>query len=288
MGGGRTTGLVLALPVLFVAGALVGYLARGDSGRSPGPAPETGRERDRQAESLARQLETARLEIADLRSRLEGRGTPGSSGSDEGPGDAEPDTPEAESTAEQRERAKARLEGLEYHLSASPTDAALLARYVTTAARAGEYDRAIALLEKLAEAHPDDPDVLTQLGRAYLTKTRVLPDMMQQGRLAFSAVTRFDAALKASPEHFDSRYLRGISNFYMPSFLGRLDQSIADFEKLVEQNSGRRDDDRFGKAYAWLGRAYEKAGKAEEARKTLEEGLELFPAHPDLLRARER
>ena len=43
---------------------------------------------------------------------------------------------------------------------------------------------------------------------------------------------------------------------------------------------------RYAHAYAWLSRAYEKAGRADDAKKTLEEGLELFPADPNLLRVK--
>ena len=118
-----------------------------------------------------------------------------------------------------------------------------------------------------------------------------IPAMRQLLRasfIAFAALDRFDSAVENQPEHFDSRFQRAVTNYYMPNFMNRIESSVEDFETLVEQTSTSGDSERHGGAYAWLGKAYLKAGKTEEAKGALDTGLELYPGNEELQAVKER
>lgn len=274
---------LVAVPAL-VLGLGVGYYLGAPQGPEA-PAPEAAARDADLTEELQERIRGLELEKADLLKRigeLERRAAPAEA--ETAAETADPMAPAPRIGDEERERAKAELAGLEYHLSANPTDRDLLRRYIETAARAGEHDRSIAKLEELLKEHPDNPDLLTQLGRAYLMKTPTLDNRMAQGQLAFKALDMFTAAIEKDPDHFDSRMARAVTNYYMPVFLKRIDQSIADFEALVEAGGGQSGDDRYARAYSGLAAAYRKAGREEEAKKTIREGLALFPGDERLKR----
>ena len=228
-------------------------------------------------------LQRAQDETALLRAEL----AAGKAGAAEAP-ETTPDpgapTPETVSD-EKREAAKKRLPDLEYRLSADPTNPTLLAEFIDTAAAAGEPDRAIERIKALVAKHPDNPDLITFLGRAYLAKVNTVKQPIQQGQLAFAAVGEFSKALEKDESHFDARWYRGVMNYYMPKFLNKTDESIKDLETLVEQGGGGAGDERYANVYRMLGAAYRKAGRAEDAKKTWERGHDLFPADEVLKKA---
>jgi tetratricopeptide (TPR) repeat protein len=276
----------------LVLGVVVGSALDGARPSTGSPDAGLARLADLEAanEQLREELEAARLTIDTLRAGLRGPG-PAEGGmaaaAEEVPGAGEPD-PRSGARAERMARAKEALPGIEYHLSANPTDRDLLAEYVTTAARAGEYDASIEKLEALLVEHPDNADILAQLGRAYLSKTRITPNLMEQGKLAFTALERFDTALEKHPEHYESRFLRAVTNYNMPPFMNKMDTVVEDFETLVAQGRGSGDADRHANSYVWLARSYQKAGKLEEAKKALATGMGLYPGNERLEAEAER
>ena len=283
--------LIVGLVCLLLGGA-VGSALRGGDGLAGTPDADSARLSDleQQNERLRRELSEARLEIDTLRAPEPGDGHAGAV--DIAPmvsvPEADPEPGAEESNSDRVQRAKDALPGLEYLLLASPTDRDLLAEYVNTAARAGLYDQAIAKLEELLKEHPDNPDLLTQLGRAYLVKTRVMPNLLDKGKLAYSALERFEVAIEKSPEHYESRFLRAITNYNMPPFMNKMGTVIKDFETLVEQSRVRGDSDRTANSFAWLARAYQKAGRAEDAKGAVRKGMELYPGNDDLSAMQER
>ena len=229
-------------------------------------------------------LERARDETALLRAEL-AAGKAGSAAeapeTTSNPASPVPDT----MPDEKREAAKKLLPDLEYRLSADPTNPTLLADYIETAATAGEHDRAIERIKAMVAKHPDNPDLLTFLGRAYLAKVNAVKLSIKQGQLAFAAIGEFSKALEKDESHFDARWYRGVMNYYMPEFLNKTGESIKDLETLVEQGGGGAGDDRYARVYRMLGAAYRKADRVEDAKKTWERGHELFPADEALKKA---
>lgn len=284
--------LWIAVPLCLLVGGAVGSALK--SGDSPVGTPDVDAARrsdlEQTNERQRLELEAARLTIDTLRAELRGEGSPAGTGTvamDDLPESAA-DEPGPEAESERVRLAKAALPGLVYHLSANPTDRDLLREYVNTAARAGEYDTAITTLEGLLARNPDSADIMAQLGRTYLMKTRVEPNFMEQGKLAFTALKRFDVALEKHPEHYDSRFLRAVTNYNMPPFMNKMDAVVKDFETLVSQSRSAGDDERAGDSFTWLVRAYQKAGRAEDAKGALRKGLELYPGNDGLEAMKQR
>ncbi|MHC4473069.1 MAG: tetratricopeptide repeat protein [Planctomycetota bacterium] len=288
----RSSVVWILVPVCLLLGAVAGFALKGGDEATRTPDADAARVTDLEQanERLRRELSEARLELDALKAVLSGGESEAGDGADPVASAGESAEPRRAPlpTPEEIAKAKEALPGIEYHLSANPTDPALLKEYLRTAARAGEYDAAIEKFEALLEKNPDNPDILTQLGRAYLFKTRVVPNMMEQGKLAFTALDRFDAAIEKHPEHLDSRFMRAVTNYSMPKFMNRIESSVKDFEKLVELSGTSGDSETHGEAYAWLGRAYLKSGKTEEAKKAIDKGIELYPGNEDLRAAQER
>lgn len=289
----RTGPLLIVGAACLAAGIALGWFLRSPPApaaapAAAAPAPRNGRVEELLAEnaSLRERLAAARRDAA-ARAVAEAAPAPAPAEAEtSGSAHAAPED-DGGSGEEARAAALRDLESVEYELSADPTNADLLARFVDAAAKAGEIDRAIARFEKLEKEHPENPDVQSEFGRALLAKTRDTKDLMEQGKYAFSAVAKFDRALELNPEHFRARLLRGATNYHMPAFTNRLGSAIGDFEALVKQGGGRGDDDRYASAYAWLARSYRKAGRDADAKKTLEEGLRLYPSDPGLSRVSE-
>jgi tetratricopeptide (TPR) repeat protein len=279
--------IVALVPLALVAGGICGWLLHG--GRSetptdePAPAPPVPVKESPEYRLLEAEIERLRQTIFDLEARLAAPAEP-SAEADAAPEATE--NPEASRrrrggvSEEEREAAKKELPDLEYLLERNPGDRELLRKYVDMAARAGEYDRSIERLTKLLEEHPDDLTIRTQLGWALVRKTAVVGNQMEQGRLVFTAIGHFDKALESDASQFDARYYRAVLNYHMPDFMKRTGDSIRDLETLVEQ-SGGTGGDRMAGVYDYLRRAYEKADRAEDAKRIAEEAARLYPGRAE-------
>lgn len=278
IGAGLLAPLVLGS---LAVGGVAGWLLRApDAGTGPRPTAEAEVEDHPRFLALLRENERLREERDGMRLAFEAAAPPAEpeAGADGGTEpDAEPERTRPGPTAEEIRALEREIEGIAYHLEGDPTNVDLLRKLVETSARIGDYDGAIAKLEALLEKRPDSPDLLTQLGRAFLMKTRSTTNRMKQGELAFTAIRRFDAALEKDPEHFDARLNRAALNYHMPAFLKRTGEAVKDLETLVEQGAGGAGDDRYRVVYRYLGRAYEKAGRADDAKRVRERALEVFP-----------
>jgi len=273
----------LAVLAAFALGAGVGWFGNSDTGNQSRPADRARLEEkltsaEQETERLRREIEALRMEQAAV--------TAGAAQTAVALTAETPTSDEATKTDDEaRALAKRRLADLEYRLSADPTNLTLLGEYLATAAAAGEHDAAIDRFKDLVAKHPDNADLITMLGQAYLMKIRTVTNQMEQGRLAFTALDEFSKALEKDETHFDARWLRSILNYNMPKFLGKLPRAIKDLEKMVEQGGGTAGDDRYARVYYLLGRAYGKAGRAEDAKKTHEKGISLFPGDDRLKKA---
>lgn len=291
MTNGGTAFTVLVVVAALAVGGIGGWLLHtAPEGSEPAPATAAELESDPRYRELRRENERLREELEGMRLAVgaatepaapEG-GTPGS------PEAATADDTRPELTEEEIEALEREIAGIAYHLDGDPTNVDLLRKFVETSARVGDYDGAIEKLKALLEKNPDSADLLTQLGRAFLFKTRSTTNMMEQGKFAFTAISQFDTALEKDSGHFDARFNRAVLNYYMPTFMKRTDQAVADLAKLVEQSGGGAGDDRYRAVYRFLGRAQAKAGSPDEARNTIDTALELFPGDKRLTAERDR
>jgi len=269
-----------AVLIAFVLGVTVGWFGNGGDQDATQPGDRAKFEDD-----LAR----ARQESARLRDELEALHMEQAAAEAGAAQAVTAPMPEASATAAappaddaKREAAKRKLADLEYRLSADPANPTLLAEYVRTAALAGEHDAAIDRIKALVAEHPDNADLITWLGRAYLGKIRAVEKPLEKGRLAFTALGEFGKALEKDETHFEARWYRAVVRYHMPPFLGKIDESIQDLETMVEQSGGTAGDARYARVYTLLGRAYRKAGRTEDAKKAFDRGLALFPGDAGL------
>jgi hypothetical protein len=169
----------------------------------------------------------------------------------------------------------AALPALEAAVEADPESRRYASDYRRTVIRCGEYDRAIALFERLAAAHPGSANVLLNHGYAYVDKIPAAGSVSQV-ILAGKALERFTAALELERSWL-ALYTRGNSYLYWPRVFGRGPLAVADLEAAVELSRGRPDLAVYGRAYAALGDAYWRTGQPDRARAIWREGLARFP-----------
>lgn len=279
----RRIAVLIGIALLaFAAGHLVGRATGPTASPAPAgppapPAPPPAADRD--AERLQGRLAEADRRIAELEAALAVATAPPPAAPPGGSDEAEAATAE---DAGKRAAGLARMEEIAYRLQADWGNLDLLEEYVDAAIEAGASPQAVEVLSALTKQHPDSANLACGAGFACLEAADAEPDPDEQGRLAVAAVAHFGSALEIDPEHFEARLLRGITNLYLPAWMNRLPHSIADLERLVEQSGGGAADRKYAEVYGWLAWAYEKAGRKEEAEKSLARGRKLFPGDEEL------
>ena len=146
----------------------------------------------------------------------------------------------------------------------------------------GLLDDVLAEFERQVELDPNNPDLVTKLGGAYLQKVFTVgvgPVAMEWSERADKT---FDRALELDNEQWEARFLKAISLSNQPAFLGRSSEAIQQFEILMEQQEKKRPRGGFDQTYYFLGNMYLQAGDREKARATWNRGLALFPDSPQL------
>ena len=171
------------------------------------------------------------------------------------------------------------LAELEEHLSEGFERLAASA-YRARAATYGQHDRAIAFLERRAEA-TGDPDWRVELSLAFVDKIPTcggVAAIVCKGSLAKKGLDQADLALVAEPDSWLGFYARGMNHLHWPRALRHSDDAAEDLERCVELKRARGEPRPYEqRVYVALGQAYAKAGRSDEARSAWRRGLEHFP-----------
>ncbi len=148
--------------------------------------------------------------------------------------------------------------------------------------------------ERVVECFPNEPDAHNELARAFLFVDRPADALSiamgasnrwpenprliaqvgeSQSRLGdhASALIAFDQALKATPDHTRTRYLRAVTL----QALGRRDDAKAAFQSLIT------DQPEFLPAYGALARIYQAVGNTADLRSVLQKAIQINPHHRD-------
>jgi tetratricopeptide (TPR) repeat protein len=141
-----------------------------------------------------------------------------------------------------------------------------------------QLDKAIAELERAAQADPSEAEYPTALGIAYVQQLRALQDFREQSILAIKADQTFDQALELDPTSWEARFWKALSLSYWPEGLNKSSEVIDHFVTLVEQQEKQSPQPQFAETYVRLGEQYQKAGYADYARETWQRGAALFPS----------
>jgi len=168
-------------------------------------------------------------------------------------------------------------------LSSPPADWEKVEALWNEANEAGVLDQLVQAFEERAKAHPDDANVQTQLGAAYLQKVRRTPDFTEKATLAQAADDVFDKALAIDPQNWQARFSKAVSLSFWPPIMGKGAEAIEHFETLIGQQtaSGQRQPEH-AMTYLYLGNLYEQQGKSAEAQRTWKNGYDLFPGNGEL------
>lgn len=149
-------------------------------------------------------------------------------------------------------------------------------------------DSAESLFRTLEEG--GDP-VTGMTGRARVLSQCRIPsaNFMRQGALLEDSNELLEAALRIDPTAVVTRFTLGMNHYHSPGFLGRTDDAIRAFERLLADHGGRADMPIMNEAHLRLGELYLRAGQPEKTREVWSRGARTFPdsAKRYLERARE-
>jgi tetratricopeptide (TPR) repeat protein len=134
------------------------------------------------------------------------------------------------------------------------TDPIALLDQGTTFGKKGQYDRAIAYLNKALDINPKNADAYNFRGNAYASKGQY-----------DKAISDYDKALELNPRHFIAYNNRGTAYFEK----GQHDKAIADYNKALELNPED------AMAYSNRAAAYSKKGQHDKAISDCNKALEL-------------
>jgi tetratricopeptide (TPR) repeat protein len=144
-------------------------------------------------------------------------------------------------------------------------------------------DAVVSEIERQAALAPNNPDLQSELGKAYLQKlfdVGIGPMAAAWGEKADKA---FDRALELDDTHWEARFEKALALSNWPEFLGKRGEAIAQFELLVKQQEDAPRQPRQAWTYFFLGNMYDQAGQHEKAEATWRHGLERFPDDENLL-----
>jgi tetratricopeptide (TPR) repeat protein len=142
----------------------------------------------------------------------------------------------------------------------------------------GLSDALVKKYEEAVERSPNDPDLRSALGDAYIQKIfEAGGSTPMAGMWAMKADGAFDAALAIDDHHWDARFSKAVSYSFWPPALGMQNKAIAQFEILLEQQEGQPASPQFAQTYYFLGNMYQQTGNADKALQTWKQGLSLYP-----------
>lgn len=175
----------------------------------------------------------------------------------------------------------AALDHFETALAADPDDLRAHNDYRRAVIESGEYDRALDFYERLTTDHPGSAEARLNRGYALVDK---IPTAGSISRviLASEALDHFTRSLEIE-RTWVGLYTRGNSYLFWPVVFGRAPLGVADLEAaraMVEDDPEPKAV--YVRTWIALGDGYHRTEQPERARETWREGLERFPADPEL------
>jgi len=172
------------------------------------------------------------------------------------------------------------LAALERRVTSEPENLRIAAEYRQAAIGAGEFDRSIRFLERLAQ-QSGAPNAYISLALAYVDKVPPSGDIrrLYLGRDAMNALTK---AIEKQPTVL-AYYVRGLVNLYYNRFIfNRVPRGVADLEKAQSMVSADTPGALVRRVYIALGDGHFKLEEIAKAHEVWSAGLERFPSDLDL------
>jgi tetratricopeptide (TPR) repeat protein len=143
-------------------------------------------------------------------------------------------------------------------------------------------DRSIAFFKKLLE-EPEPPDELYyNLAFAYIDKIpRVGP--MGAGFLSKRSIGQFKAVYEKRNDDWVANYGIGMNYLHWPDYFKKTEGALGYFEKCLALQQGQRLEPKYLLTYLRMGDALVRSGEVDRAYQVWQQGIALFPGHPDLV-----
>jgi tetratricopeptide (TPR) repeat protein len=139
--------------------------------------------------------------------------------------------------------------------------------------------QATALLREWMQAEPRGVEARVRMANVRARCEIPFTDMMSAGALIGQANALLEEALAIDSTHWEARFTLAMHHFHTPEFLGRTPDAIRHLEIVLRQQ-GDRAEPHFAETYLFLGDAYHRTGRADEAKALWRRGATLFPADP--------
>jgi tetratricopeptide (TPR) repeat protein len=175
----------------------------------------------------------------------------------------------------------ARLGDLERAIAADPENLTLAAGYRQLTIAAGQFDRSIDFLDRLAKQKGSGPNVRVSLALAYVDKVPTSGDIrrLYLGRDAMGALT---ASIAQRPCVL-AYYMRGLINLYYNRFIfHRADKGVADLNRALAMVTSDTPPKLVARVYTALGDGYFRLDHVAKARETWSAGAAKVPTDDGL------
>lgn len=133
------------------------------------------------------------------------------------------------------------------------------------------------LFTHLERQHPQDPEPL--VGHARVLSQCLLPFAGAFGKadLYHRSTELLERALALDSTHWAARYSLALGHYHVPRFMGRTDDAIREFERLLRQQGDAAEFPEQAGPFAYLGDLYVRKGRGEDAVQLWQRGAALFP-----------
>ncbi len=175
----------------------------------------------------------------------------------------------------------ARLQRFETEIAQQPEDLLLASDYRQAAVAAGQFDRPIDFLEKLAKRRGSGPNIQISLALALVDKAPTVGEV-RRTYVGFDAMNALTRAIAQQPSPL-AYYIRGRINLDFDKLIfHRTDKGVADLEAALTLVTSATSPALTARIYLSLGDGYYKLEDASRAREAWSAGLRVAPRDGDL------
>jgi tetratricopeptide (TPR) repeat protein len=141
------------------------------------------------------------------------------------------------------------------------------------------------ILRQLGGADSPDPEVVAYTGAADLLQANHSDSVFEKVRLAREGLDLQDKAVKDAPDNLEVRFLRGVTDYQLPDFLGRHEIGVQDLDFVAHVaedavRAGRLDKRAASAALVYHGKALEAKYQIPQAVAAWQAAVRISPDSP--------
>ncbi len=128
----------------------------------------------------------------------------------------------------------------------------------------GQLKEATEIMERANAIYPDQAEIYAKWGILVGKQAGNTQDFLKAGEFSFQSFQLLDKAIILEPANINARLYRGIMGANVPDFMGKLDQSVQDFNFILEKCQPISNELNMTVLY-YLGITHEKKGEYEKS-----------------------